>query len=103
MYFKEPTSGFEYGFEQWKIVPGLTFDYGSKDPYVTSDKLTPMAIEELTEVSKGSRPFFAWFHYMDCHDEYKTHTRREPALREEGARPLRRGGLLHRPVGRQAD
>lgn len=72
MYFAGQTSGFEYGFERWKIVPGITFDY-EKDPYVTSDKLTPIAIEQLGEVAKDARPFVAWFHYMDCHDEYKTH------------------------------
>jgi arylsulfatase A-like enzyme len=72
MYFADKTSGFEYGFERWKIVPGITFDY-EKDPYITSDKLTPIAIDELTEVSKDDKPFVAWFHYMDCHDEYKTH------------------------------
>jgi arylsulfatase A-like enzyme len=72
MYFAPQTSGFEYGFERWKIVPGIAFDY-QKDPYVTSDKLTPIAIDELTEIGKDERPFFAWYHYMDCHDEYKSH------------------------------
>jgi arylsulfatase A-like enzyme len=73
MYFGPGQSGFETGFKTWKVVPGITFDYQT-DPYVTSDKLTPMAIEMLEEVSTGDRPFFAWFHYMDPHDEYKTHT-----------------------------
>ena len=72
MYFAPKTSGFEYGFERWVIVPGITFDY-QKDPYVTSDKLTPIAIEQLTEIAKDNRPFVAWYHYMDCHDEYKSH------------------------------
>lgn len=72
MYFAAPNSGFEFGFERWKIVPGITFDY-EKDPYVTSDKLTPIAIEQLTEVGKDERPFVAWYHYMDCHDVYNSH------------------------------
>jgi choline-sulfatase len=71
MYFAKGTSGFDNGFKEWKIVPGLTFDYQT-DPYVTSDKLTPLAIEMLGAVT--ARPFFAWFHYMDPHDEYKGHT-----------------------------
>jgi arylsulfatase A-like enzyme len=71
MYFSPGQSGFELGFRTWKIVPGITFDYQT-DPYVTSDKLTPLAIATLTEVA-NSRPFFAWFHYMDPHDEYKGH------------------------------
>jgi choline-sulfatase len=77
MYFGPGQSGFETGFRSWKIVPGITFDYQT-DPYVTSDKLTPMAIEMLGEVaasqtSTDAKPFFAWFHFMDPHDEYKSH------------------------------
>jgi choline-sulfatase len=73
-YFGKQQAGFEHGFSDWRIVPGITFDYQT-DPYVTSDKLTPLAIEMLgavTEKRKG-RPFLAWFHFMDPHDEYKTH------------------------------
>jgi choline-sulfatase len=71
-YFGKGQSGFESGFREWELVPGIAFDYQT-DPYVTSDKLTPLAIKTLTEVSKGTQPFFAWFHYMDPHDLYKTH------------------------------
>lgn len=76
MYFAPKTAGFEAGFAAWKIVPGITFDYQT-DPYVTSDKLTPLAIEMLKDASAppdgGERPFFAWFHYMDPHDRYTSH------------------------------
>jgi arylsulfatase A-like enzyme len=81
MYFSPGNSGFETGFATWKIVPGITFDYQT-DPYVTSHKLTPLAIEVLDAVATGKavdaggppdRPFFAWFHYMDPHDEYHGH------------------------------
>lgn len=72
MYFAKGNSGFDNGFRDWKIVPGITFDYQT-DPYVTSDKLTPMAIEMLGGLTEKDRPFFAWFHYMDPHDEYKGH------------------------------
>lgn len=71
MYFGPGKSGFETGFSSWKIVPGITFDYQT-DPYVTSQKLTPLAIEALKDVPKD-RPFFAWLHYMDPHDQYKSH------------------------------
>lgn len=71
-YMGKGLSGFEQGFSDWRLVPNIPFDY-NKDPYVTSQALTPMAIEMLTAVSKGSAPFFAWFHYMDPHDEYKRH------------------------------
>lgn len=72
-YFDKGQSGFESGFAKWQLVPKIPFDYQT-DPYVTSDKLTPLAIELLGEASKGDRPFFAWFHFMDPHDVYNTHT-----------------------------
>lgn len=71
MYFGPGQSGFENGFATWKVVPGITFDYQT-DPYVTSDKLAPMAMSMLKEAST-TQPFVAWFHFMDPHDEYKSH------------------------------
>lgn len=74
-YFGKGKSGFEHGFREWKLVPGITFDYQT-DPYVTSQKLTPLAIELLGAASSGpanGKPFFAWFHYMDPHDKYQRH------------------------------
>ena len=73
-YFTKGNSGFESGFRSWQLVPNIPFNYET-DPYVTSEPLTKLAIETLTEIAtaRGDRPFFAWFHYMDPHDEYKTH------------------------------
>ncbi|AKV04041.1 Choline-sulfatase [Labilithrix luteola] len=76
MYFGPKQSGYESGFGDWRLVSGIKFDYQT-DPYVTSDKLTPLAIQILGDAAqkaKPDHPFFAWFHYMDPHDEYKTHT-----------------------------
>jgi choline-sulfatase len=63
--------GFDRGFLDYRIVDGISFDY-NKDPYVTSQKLTPLAITMLTEWAIKA-PFFAWFHYMDPHDTYLAH------------------------------
>src|SRR4029079_2209376 len=73
-YFTKGNSGFENGFRSWQLVPNIPFNYET-DPYVTSEQLTKLAIETLTETAtaRGDRPFLAWFHYMDPHDEYKTH------------------------------
>jgi choline-sulfatase len=71
-YFGRGQAGFDRGFSDWRLVPGIAFDYNT-DPYVTSDKLTPMAIEMLGDAAAKGRPFFAWFHFMDPHDEYKPH------------------------------
>lgn len=75
-YFGKGQSGFESGFREWKLVPGIAFDYQT-DPYVTSDKLTALATTMLAELAQqpdaGKKPFFAWFHYMDPHDQYQPH------------------------------
>jgi choline-sulfatase len=63
--------GFDRGFTDYRIVDGISFDY-NKDPYITSQKLTPLAISMLTQWAPKA-PFFAWFHYMDPHDVYLPH------------------------------
>ena len=83
-YLAPGYAGLDQGFFAWKLVDGLTFDY-QRDPYVTSQKLTPLAISLLSDPAvtgaattapptrEGSHPFFAWFHYMDPHDDYQSH------------------------------
>ena len=73
-YFGKGQAGFETGFRTWNLVPGIAFDYQT-DPYVTSDKLTALAITTLSapDLASSARPFFAWFHYMDPHDLYQAH------------------------------
>ncbi len=83
-YLEPGYAGLDQGFTAWKLVDGLTFDY-NKDPYVTSQKMTPLAISLLQDpaiaaaavtgapAGTSSHPFFAWFHYMDPHDEYQSH------------------------------
>jgi choline-sulfatase len=71
-YLAKGYAGFDQGFADWRLVPGITFDFNT-DPYVTSDKLTPLAIEMLRGVDAAKMPFFAWFHFMDPHDKYQAH------------------------------
>jgi choline-sulfatase len=71
-YLAKGYAGFDQGFRDWRLVPGITFDYNT-DPYVTSDKLTPMAIDMLSDPTLTAAPFFAWFHFMDPHDKYQGH------------------------------
>ncbi|MEO8796770.1 MAG: sulfatase [Polyangiaceae bacterium] len=77
-YLAPGYAGLDQGFYAWKLVDGITFDY-NKDPFVTSQKLTPLAIHLLEDPALtvspdgGSHPFFAWFHYMDPHDVYQSH------------------------------
>lgn len=60
------------GFDVWEMVKGLTFD-AETDNHVTSDKLTDLAISLLGETKNTTGSFFAWFHYMDPHDQYVKH------------------------------
>jgi choline-sulfatase len=62
----------DQGFDVWELVPGITFD-STTDKNVTSDKMTDIAIRALSDPSTAGKPFFAWVHYTDPHDEYNKH------------------------------
>jgi arylsulfatase A-like enzyme len=70
MYMK-PGNGMDQGFDTWKVVDGISFD-NKTDNHVTSQKLTPLAIE-LLEAKPKDEPFFLYLHYMDPHDVYVKH------------------------------
>jgi arylsulfatase A-like enzyme len=71
MYFGRK-SGFEQGFDEWQIVPGIKFD-PETDNDVTSDKMTALGKELLGNPKNTGGRFFAWAHYMDPHDQYLKH------------------------------
>src|SRR5262245_5243170 len=71
MYMKKGTNGLDQGFADWRVVDGITFD-AQTDNHITSDKMTPLAIEQLKAVP-GGKQFFAYMHYSDPHDIYKKH------------------------------
>jgi arylsulfatase A-like enzyme len=52
--------------------PGIRFD-ATTDKNVTSDKMTDEAMKLLADPKTTSKPFFAWLHYLDPHDEYIKH------------------------------
>lgn len=62
----------DQGFDVWELVPGITFD-ATTDKNVTSDKMTDLGIKLLSDGANTSKPFFAWLHYTDPHDEYNKH------------------------------
>jgi choline-sulfatase len=70
MYFK--SAGFDQGFDDWAIVPGITFDPNT-DKDVTSDKSEALAERLLGDPANDSRRFFFWAHFLDPHDEYLKH------------------------------
>lgn len=71
MYFSR-AKGLEQGFDEWRTVPGITFD-AQTDNHVTSDKMTALGIELLGKPELQTKQFFAWGHYMDPHDQYVRH------------------------------
>ncbi|HRG99954.1 MAG TPA: sulfatase [Polyangiaceae bacterium] len=68
-YFKG--AGFEQGFDAWKIVPNLKWN-AQTDENVTSPAHEQLAEELLTAAAAKGR-FFAWFHFLDPHDQYQDH------------------------------
>jgi arylsulfatase A-like enzyme len=71
LYFGK-NSGFEQGFDEWRLVPGIKFD-AETDNEVTSAKMTALGLELLGASANTAGQFFAWAHYMDPHDQYLRH------------------------------
>jgi len=69
-YFK--SAGFEQGFDVWEIVPGILFK-NETDPNVTSQPHEAIAERLLSDPVLESARFFAWFHFLDPHDQYISH------------------------------
>jgi choline-sulfatase len=70
MYFKG--AGFDAGFDDWRLVPGITFDPNT-DRDVTSPQHERLAEEMLGDPLNESRRFFFWAHFLDPHDLYIKH------------------------------
>ncbi len=67
-YFKG--GGFNQGFDDYQVVPGISFN-NTTDENITGPKHEEMAEAALSKV--GDKKFFAWFHFMDPHDQYLSH------------------------------
>ncbi|MCA9592651.1 MAG: sulfatase [Myxococcales bacterium] len=71
MYMRPGHNGMDQGFDDWEVVDGISFD-NTTDKFVTSDKMTPLAIKILKKKPENER-FFMYAHYMDPHDVYVKH------------------------------
>jgi hypothetical protein len=69
-YFKD--AGFEQGFDAWEIVPNIIFK-NETDPIVTSPQHEAIAERQLSDPSLDTKRFFAWYHFLDPHDQYVSH------------------------------
>ena len=69
-YLKE--AGMDQGFDVWELVSGLKKD-NTTDTNVTSPQHEELAEKLLGDAALASTRFFAWFHFMDPHDQYLPH------------------------------
>lgn len=69
-YFKD--AGFQQGFDKWEIVPGIAFK-NETDPNVTGPEHEAIAERLLSDPELADKRFFAWFHFLDPHDQYVAH------------------------------
>jgi hypothetical protein len=69
-YFKD--AGFRQGFDAYEIVPDLKWN-NTTDENVTSPALESIAERLLGDPRNASSRFFAWFHFLDPHDQYQAH------------------------------
>jgi choline-sulfatase len=66
------SAGFDQGFDVWQIVPGIIFK-NETDPNVTSPQHEAIAEKILGDPLLETTRFFAWFHFLDPHDQYISH------------------------------
>jgi choline-sulfatase len=69
-YFHD--AGFDQGFDRWEVVPNLKWN-PTTDENITSPQLEGIAEKLLSDVDASSPRFFAWFHFLDPHDQYLSH------------------------------
>jgi choline-sulfatase len=69
-YFHD--AGFDQGFDRWEVVPNLKWN-NTTDENITSPELEGIAEKLLSEPRTSQGRFFAWFHFLDPHDQYLPH------------------------------
>ncbi len=71
-YFDQQHAGFHQGFDDYELVEGLTAD-NKTDSNISSPQHLALAEKMLSDKANTEKTFFAWFHFMDPHDEYMPH------------------------------
>jgi choline-sulfatase len=71
LYF-DRAPGLKQGFDEWKMVPGLTWN-SATDESVTSPKSIDAMVELCKDPKNTAGQFFLWAHLMDPHDKYVKH------------------------------
>ena len=71
-YFDKEHAGFHRGFDVYDIVKGITIN-NKTDDNITSPQHLALAMKHLGDKANTEKTFFAWYHFMDPHDEYMPH------------------------------
>ena len=71
-FYFDQKAGFRQGFDDYQIVPGLVAD-NTTDKNITSPQHVEMAKKMLSDKANVGKTFFAWFHFLDPHDQYMPH------------------------------
>jgi arylsulfatase A-like enzyme len=72
LYFQKGRAGFDKGFDVYELVPGLKWN-ATTDENITGPAHEKIAERLLGDPANTSGRFFAWFHFLDPHDQYMRH------------------------------
>jgi choline-sulfatase len=72
LYFQKGKSGFDKGFDVYELVPGLKWN-ATTDENITGPAHEKIAERLLGDPANTAGRFFAWFHFLDPHDQYMRH------------------------------
>jgi len=72
LYFLKAAAGFDRGFDLYELVPGLKWN-STTDENITSPQMEKIAEKMLGDPANTAGRFFAWFHFLDPHDQYLRH------------------------------
>ncbi len=72
LYFRKEAAGFQRGFDIYELVPKLKWN-STTDENITSPDLEAMAEKMLGDPANTEGRFFAWYHFLDPHDQYLRH------------------------------
>ncbi len=71
-FYFDQKAGFRQGFDVYEIVPGLVAD-NKTDSNISSPQHLELAKKLLSNKANTDKTFFAWFHFLDPHDQYMQH------------------------------
>jgi choline-sulfatase len=71
-YFGKEKAGFHQGFDVYELIPNLKKN-NTTDENVTSPDHTAIVLRHLGDPANTKGRFFAWYHFLDPHDQYVKH------------------------------